>query len=205
MKTLKTIGFAVLIASALVACNSSEPVENTQVEEGITGTFNADLSASSIKWKGQAVGGLKKHNGSISLSEGSITLENSAITAGSFTVDMKSITPFDENYGETEYTKADLVGHLSTDQFFLVDSFPTASFTITGADSTGVMGDLTIRGITNAEKIINVTVDTTANGITLNGALTFDRTKYNVSFESGTEEWALSNDIELKFEVFAQP
>jgi hypothetical protein len=64
---------------------------------------------------------------------------------------------------------------------------------------------LTIRGITNAEKIINVTVDTTANGITLNGALTFDRTKYNVSFESGTEEWALSNDIELKFEVVAQP
>lgn len=204
MKTLKTIGFAVLIATTLVACNNTSE-ENTQVEEGISGTFNADLTASVINWEGNMVG-MYTHTGTIALSSGSVTLENEMITGGEFVVDMTSIQTTDANYDSAKGKTPDkLIGHLSTGQFFQVDSFPTATFKITGSDSTGVMGDLTIRGITHAEKITNVTVNKTENAVKLTGDLTFDRSKYDVSFTMDAQEMVISNDIKLAIEVVAQP
>jgi len=205
MKTIKTFGFAVLIASALIACNSSAPAENTVVEEGISGTFNADAGASVINWEGNMVG-MYNHTGTLAISNGSLTLENEAITGGEFTVDMTSMKTTDANYDSAAgHTSDKLVGHLSAGDFFLVDSFPTASFKITGADSTGVTGDLTIKGMTNSEKISNVVVEKTDNGVNVKGDLTFDRTKYNVTYQNELKDKVLSNDIKLNIEVVAQP
>ena len=211
MKSLKLFAAIIATSFAVASCNSNEEkVENTEVEEGISGTFTADVNASKVLWTGEMVKildlvGVKSHNGEINLESGSIVLENEQITGGEFVVDMKSIVPLDSNYGETEHTREELVGHLATNDFFLADSFPTASFVITGADSTGVMGDLTIRGNTNSEKITNVVVTKTDNGIEVSGDLSFDRQKYEVTFSSGSKDVVLKDEIDLTFKVVAQP
>lgn len=204
MKTIKLLFSAVIATLVMASCNNNAKVENTEIESGISGDFSANTESSKVMWDGGMLGG-KRHNGEINLASGSIALENSAITGGEFVVDMTSIVPLDSAYGEEKHTKADLVGHLSQNDFFLVDSFPTATFVITGADSTGVMGDLTIRDQTNSEKITNVVVNKTENGVELSGDLTFDRTKYGVEFESSSKDFILSNDINLAFKVVAQP
>lgn len=204
MKTIKLIASVAFMAIMAVACNDNKPVENTEIETGITGDFNVDVATSKVHWEGGMMG-VKMHNGEISLSSGSISLENSAITGGEFVVDMNTITPMDSMYGEEENTKEDLVGHLTTGDFFLIDSFPTAKFVITGADSTGVMGDLTIRDKTHAEKVTNVVVNKTDNGIELSGELVFDRSKYDVKWQSPSKDFVVSNDVSLTFKVVAQP
>jgi polyisoprenoid-binding protein YceI len=204
MKTIKLVFSAALAMAIMVGCNNNAKVENTEIESGINGDFSVDTETSAIMWKG-GMFGVKSHNGSIDLNSGSISLENSSITGGEFVVDMTTIMPLDSNYGEEEHTKEDLVGHLSTNDFFLVDSFPTAKFVITGADSTGVTGDLTIRDQTNSEKVTNVVINKTENGVELSGDLTFDRSKYGVQFESSSKDFILSNDIILTFKVVAQP
>ncbi len=202
--TIKSILFTAIAAIGVAACNNSTP-ENTVVETGVSGTMNADLSTSKVSWKGNMVN-VYFHSGTLSLSEGTVSLENGNITGGKFVVDMKSMTTTDNNYDSAAgHLPSGLIGHLSSKDFFLVDSFPTATFTITSADSTGVTGDLTIKGMTNSEKIQNVVISEADGGVSVKGTLTFDRTKYGVIYQKEGGEMILSNDIELEIELNAKP
>lgn len=89
-----------------------------------------------------------------------------------------------------------LVGHLSSADFFDVANHASASFEVTGSseDGTSIVGNLTVRGITHEETIENVsTINEEAKG-----TLTFDRTKYDVSFSHPMQEMVVSNDIVLE-------
>lgn len=163
-----------------------------------TEQVTVDLAASNVKWTGEMLG-IKAHYGNINLSEATLTLAGDKVAGGSFVVDMSTITPLDDNYtepGSKQGTKEMLVGHLSSPDFFDIANHPTASFEITSVseDGTSATGKLTVRGISNEETVKNIKV---ADG-TVTGTLTFDRKKYNVSWDSPMQDAVLSDDIPLE-------
>lgn len=168
----------------------SSKKETTEVTEA-----PVDLGASTVKWNGEMLG-IKAHYGTVDLKEASLKMQGDKVVGGSFVIDMTTINPQDDMYTE-EQTPEKLVGHLSSDDFFAVKEHPTASFEITGAGEEGVTGNLTIRGNTNEEMVKNVSVQDGK----VTGDLTFDRKKYDVSWEAPMPDAVLSNDIELNIEL----
>lgn len=194
---------AVVLGLSMAACSSSTE-ETTETAEATLadGTLTVDNAASTVTWKGEMLG-LYSHEGTVPLTAGTIEVSNGVVSGGSFTIDLTSINPTDDAYDE-ENTKEKLVGHLSSADFFSVEEFPTASFEITGSEGSKVMGNLTVRGITNAETVENVVIVPGADGTTMSGTLTFDRTKYDVNFSMPVQDKVLSNDIAINVMLSAK-
>jgi polyisoprenoid-binding protein YceI len=146
--------------------------------------YKVSPDESVVKWNGKKVTG--EHYGTIKFKSGSLEVANGQISGGNFQIDMTTIKCDDlTNPG----TNAKLVGHLKSDDFFSVDTYPTASMTITGVKKLSgnefeYTGDLTIKGITNP---VTFKASTTTNGGTIKaeGKMVIDRSKYNVRFGSG--------------------
>ena len=203
----KTLLFSAVLASAvaLTSCGETASTEtestttenttDTAPEEAIT--YNVETASSNIRWEGGTAGiQVYSHFGSLDIKEGSLTMEGSTITAGEFVVDMTTINPQDSGYSE-EHPPSDLVGHLSTGDFFLVDSFPTASFVVKSHNGNQLVGDLTVRGNTNEETIEIESLEVTDAGVSAKGRLVFNRQDYDVAWEHYMKDVTLSNDIEL--------
>lgn len=147
--------------------------------------FGANLEASVVVWKGYKVTG--QHTGTVKLKNGNVQFTNGVLTGGSFTMDMNSINCTDL---EGEWA-GKLVGHLKSDDFLGVATYPTSTFVITRAipqDSKGnykIIGNLTIKGITKEVKFLANAVE--ANGtVTSSGKLTIDRSEFNMRYGSGS-------------------
>lgn len=202
MKTTK-LGLITLLAGFFMACGTESTPESSSTEtmdesmnvmsEVSTAAINLDQSI--VTWKGTMVG-VYSHEGTLTFSSGNLQTTGDRITGGSFTVDMTSMNPTDENYNvEEEKTPEKLVGHLSSPDFFDVANFPTASFKISGSEGNKVMGTMTIRGKSNSEIVENVSYN--ASTRTWTGTMTIDRKKYDVTWDSPMKEMVLENDLEL--------
>ncbi len=199
-KTFLKLAAMAFTIFTVAACNSAETTQEEVAEiEGVTAEITADTSASEVVWEGNMLG-LYGHSGTVAVQSGSLSIENGVVKGGTFTADLTGITPTDDAYDE-ENTKDKLIGHLASDDFFNVADFPTATFEITGSEESSVMGNLTVRGKTNPEKVENVTVTEENGSVVVTGDLTFDRTKYDVNFSTGAADKVLSNDITLKVKV----
>lgn len=143
---------------------------------------NFNLETSKIKWTGKEIS-TKTHYGSLKFASATLDWEANILKGGEFVVDMTSLDNEDLSGGG----KQRLEGHLRSDDFFSVDKHPTATLKITQPASKGtdgnyaVSGDLTIKGITHP-----VRFTLTPSGDNINASLTFDRSKYDVRFRSGT-------------------
>ena len=145
-------------------------------------SLNANKTQSLIRWYGEELTG-KTHFGNLSFKEGQIELQDGLIIGGNFVVNMTSLSVEDLSGG----SKARLEGHLRSDDFFSVDKYPEATLKITQkakieGDVQKLYGELTIKGTKHAVDFSIILVDkktATAN-------LTFDRSKYNVRFRSGS-------------------
>lgn len=203
------IATAMLSGMFLASCGGGEsPKEVKEVEaeasvddmmgdEAPTGAMETavDVGASIVGWTGSMVG-VYDHTGTINILEGMISMENGTLSGGSFTIDMNSITPLDENYGE-DNPKEKLVGHLGSADFFDIAANPTSNFVMTGMDLEAgtISGDLTVKGVTNAETLTDVTLDKETATATAN--LVFNRQTYGVSYASTMKDMVLSDDITL--------
>lgn len=135
---------------------------------------------SELKWKGKKVTG--EHWGYIALKDGSLTIKNGKITAGTFDIDMNSMTCEDL---ESPEWNAKLIGHLKSDDFFSTEKFPVATLVITESapfkdKMSKVNGKLTIKGITHP---VNFEAKKSAEGY--KARVTVDRTKYDIKYGSG--------------------
>jgi len=182
-----------------IACNNAPSGEVAQTGDAAPAAsaakptaeakaFTVDSQTSKISWKAtKLMGG--GHNGSITVSSGTVYVDNGDIVAGSFTIDMNSISVLDLELED----KADLETHLKSDDFFDVANFETAQFVITeatpgSASSNGrqsITGNLTIKGITKSVQFFSKLVgsEKTINAIT--GSFVIDRTEWGVKYRSG--------------------
>jgi polyisoprenoid-binding protein YceI len=151
----------------------------------MTYNYNVDVKSSNIVWKGYKVTG--EHNGNVKLKNGSLQFADGKLSGGSFEVDMNSITCNDMQgeYGDK------LVGHLKSDDFFGVDKYPTAKFTITRTipqDTKGnykIIGNLKIKESTKEVKFF-ANVSEQGNMVKATGTMKLDRSEYDIRFGSGS-------------------
>lgn len=209
---IKNIIILGTLAFGLFACGGSEKAEestanketNQESNESVEKrSYTVDQSNSKVAWSGGTAGAqVYGHNGLIAIKEGSLELEGDMVVGGSITIDMTTIQPLDSAYGP-DSPKEKLVGHLSSADFFLVEEFPTASFIIKSMEGNTIIGDLTVRGKTNEEKVTGVVIETTESGVQASGKLVFDRQKYDVAWKHFMQDVILSDDIELNINLNA--
>jgi polyisoprenoid-binding protein YceI len=145
-------------------------------------SITADTTQSNIRWYGEELTG-KTHFGNLSFKAAQIEVQDGVITSGNFIVDMSSLSVEDLSGGG----KTKLEGHLRSDDFFSVDKNPEAKLKITqkAKVESGVQklyGELSIKGIQHP---IDLTMTFGDNNSAI-AQLTFDRSKYNVRFRSGS-------------------
>ena len=202
---------AVLSSAVLISCGPSEAekaaaaaqakADSLQALMSMERTWTIDPAASTIGWTSPMLG-VKTHSGTIQLTSGSVTTKGPTVIGGDFLVDLKLQTEqmLDTNYapdGSKQGTRANLIGHLMSPDFFAADSFPTASFKITSASGNTATGDLTVRGKTNQETVTDIVVTEEGGVMKASGKLVFDRQKYNVAWNTGSVDAVLGDNIEL--------
>ena len=171
------------VAITTFACNTTTKKEEKKNDVAVQDTsLSFNLENSNINWTGTELTS-KTHYGSLKLTQANLVIVDSKITSGEFTVDMTSLSVEDL---EGEW-KERLEGHLSSDDFFSIEKFQTASLKVFNSNSLengsfNVNGELTIKDITHP---IEFTI-TKNDGNNYNANLTFDRSKYDVKFRSGT-------------------
>ncbi|GAA4816603.1 YceI family protein [Litoribaculum gwangyangense] len=208
MKNLFIILFISVLSTSIISCkDKAKEAETTAAEEVMTVTpeltYNANLDASTIEWKGFKPTG--SHNGTIALKQGVINTTDGEITGGSFEIDMGSIVNLD--IPAEEKGNADLVGHLKSADFFDVETYPTANFEITSLEEVEgnmmLSGNLTLKDATN-NITFPVAVAKDGDSLTLiSETFTIDRSKWNVkygskSFFDNLGDKFINDDIELK-------
>lgn len=214
MKTSFLKIFALITLVSFTSCgNKVKEAETTKAEEAAVAentavVYTANTEKSTIEWKGFKPTGT--HNGTIAIKEGKLSMNNDAIESGRFVIDMNSINVLD--IPAEEKGNAKLKGHLTSADFFDVETYPIASFEVTGTETidgkTMLSGNLTLKDATNN---ISIPVSTTVenNTVTLTSeTFTIDRSKWNVeygskSFFDNLGDKFINDDIELKITLVA--
>lgn len=215
---LHTLFFATAL---LFACNSEKPAQDAdaqQQDENVgkeirfdASIYNVDVENSKVFWKGSKPTGT--HEGTLNLATGRIATNGEKLIAGQFTFDMQSI----EVVNEDPSTKEKLENHLKSDDFFSVDSNPTAEFEISqtqplegmGFVNYNVIGALTMKGI---KKPVKVPALVTLDGDKLKVSTPWfriNRTEWGITYRSGilgtVADKIISDKIEMRAELVALP
>ncbi len=196
--------FALTIFVLLISCNMNSNKQSNQNIISVVAPdadYKINLDESSLTWTGREVS-TSSHYGTINFTSGQFEVSDGLISQGEFIVDMTSINVQDLSGGSKER----LEGHLRSDDFFSVESFPTAHLYISSSEliSQGkwlVNSFLTIKDISHP---VLFEMSNTDEGWIAN--LVFDRSKYNVKFRSGTffenlGDKLIYDDIELKINL----
>ncbi len=194
------------VAVIFASCGETKTEAPAAPATPLTGDakLTVDAAASKVTWKGDMLG-LYSHEGNINIKDGNVTLKDGKLTGGTFTIDMTSIKPTDANYSaEDNHTAENLVGHLSSPDFFDIANNPTATFAITSVEGSKVNGNLTIRGKTNPETLELGTIALEGMNVKLTGKITFDRQKYGVAFAMPVKDKVLSDDITIGVDLLAK-
>lgn len=180
---------------SLAACGSKDTLKSGDaqaVDSTITAekTFVVNSESTTLAWKGSKISG-SSHNGTITVSEGSLNTAGGNLVGGKFVVDMNSIVCLDL---EDADKNGRLIGHLKSDDFFSVEQFPTADFEITNAeklaaaDNAGnnynITGNLTIKGITRSITF-PANIQISDNATNAKAEFTIDRSEWDVRYGSG--------------------
>ena len=151
----------------------------------IVAPATVNKAESQIRWEASKVTGT--HWGYVPLKNSTLDYASGKITGGSFDMDMVNLTVEDLTDAKS---KGNLTGHLKSDDFFSVEKFNTATFKITEAKSSNgkdytITGTLTIKGI--AQKVsFPAVVAVAGKKVTATGKITFDRTKFDIKYRSGS-------------------
>lgn len=214
MKTSFFKIFAVVALLSFANCkDNAKEATTTEAEDAAVAkvtavTYNVNTEKSMIEWKGFKPTG--SHNGTIAIKQGKLDLNDGVMESGNFDIDMTSIVVTDipmEDEGN-----AKLKGHLTSDDFFAVETHPMANFEVTGMKTaegkTMLSGNLTIKGKTNNISF-PVSMETKDNMVMLTSeTFTIDRSKWNIeygskSFFDNLGDKFINDDMEMKVTLVA--
>ena len=218
---MKKIAILAAVAIAAISCSNGSKADEAvtgdaqEVQAVVEATEYTVAEGSYLKWRGFKTYVASEHIGTIGVQSGTFAMAGDQLVGGTVTIDMNSIVDVDiEDEGKRGY----LERHLKSDAFFYVDSFPTAVFEIVEVREEAVeatpyvvVGNLTIRGITNSiEFPANVFVE--EGSVRLEApAFSIDRTKWDVKFHDSDDatiaetlkEDLIDHSIELTINVVA--
>lgn len=196
MKSFKLFASFALAALFMAAFTNPEKIT----------AYNVDAEQSTVQWTGRKVTG--EHTGKIKIKQGSLDMEGKKLVGGSFVIDMTSI----ENEDLTGEYKGKLEGHLKSDDFFGVATYPTASLVITDVkakkgNNYEITGDLTIKDIKH-QITFPATVKASGEQVVADAKIVVDRAKYNVrygsdSFFDNLGDKVIYDDFDLEVSLVA--
>ena len=212
---MKKILLPALFAVALLGV---APVASAQKMNSLKMATNAPAyklqpQLSTLGWEGKAV--THGHNGTMQFSDGELLVQGNAIVGGTVTVNMKTMVATDIKDAENQ---GKFVGHMSSDDFFGAEKFPTSIFKIVSvtpikgaakdANNATIAGDMTIKGVT--QRISFPAKVGVKDGVAAaTGKVTIDRTKFGLKYGSKTffdsiGDKAIYDAFDLTFNVIAK-
>ncbi len=214
---------AFILLLTLAACGgaSTDKAKTEEKKEAAATTgaaYSIDTTATTVQWRATHKGGFAPRSGSIKVVDGSLNVENGAVTGGSFDVNMNTLLTDPASVTEPDKKSTDLDGHLKSPDFFDAAKHPTAKFVITSVapyDSTKeksllpgatnlISGNLTLKDSTlNITFPAQITVG--ENDVTANAKFVIDRTAWGINYktEGSPENWVISKDVEIGFSLKA--
>ena len=154
-----------------------------------SGIYKVDPNRSVVRWVGRNL--LNQHNGTVGIASASLAIDQERLVGGDAILDMESIHCEDI---EDPSLASMLISHLRTDDFFLVDSFPTAEFKLESAEplpdatpgspNTNLLGSFTLRGQTQPLQF-PATLGLNEEVIALQAHFDIDRVLWGSKYGSG--------------------
>jgi len=213
--------FALLLTLAACGGGTTEQAKTEEKQEAAAATgaaYAIDTTATTVQWRATHKGGFAPRYGTIKVTEGSLNVENGAVTGGGFDVNLNSLVTDPASVTEKDKKSTDLDGHLKSADFFDTAKYPTAKFVITAVapyDSTAqksllpgatnlISGNLTLKDST-----LNITfpaqITVSATDVTANAKFVIDRTAWGINYktEGSPENWVISKDVEIGFSLKA--
>ncbi|MBS4062639.1 MAG: YceI family protein [Bacteroidetes bacterium] len=210
-KIIYLLALPLFFAACGQAPKTAEEAGEVKQATAEAAVFTVDTEGSMLKWEGAKITETV-HNGTVSITEGSLAFAGDQLEAGSFTVDMNTLVVLDL----TEETgKFKLEGHLKSGDFFQVENYPTAKFEVTGAEALSgdpaathrISGNLTIKDVTNGISF-PATVVVSESGVEANAKFEINRNEWGVLWggtktEQGIKDFLQNNLIKdmITFEV----
>lgn len=169
----------------------SQPIQHQNIEDASysSGIINLpiNINQSLVKWRGTEMWGRGSHEGNLKLIQGNLEIKEGELVGGNFIADMNSITVTDIPKTDP-IPRRNLTGHLKSEDFFLVEEYPTARFEITNTktaerDSLLITGKLTIRDVTKAISFKAFIDSGKENTISYEGDFSINRFDWNISYQ----------------------
>lgn len=164
---------------------------------------SVNTEASTVKWIGSKM--TESHNGDIKIKSGKLVLDHGKLSGGEFVIDMTTINTLDmsEKYNDK------LNSHLSNEDFFNVEKYPTAVLKITSSQMISrtkynITADLTIKDKTHSITF-EADVNIKANSYLATANFKIDRTKWGVVYNSGNFFEDLGDYLikdEIEFDIY---
>ena len=163
-----------------ISSNSSNKISPEQ------GVYSVVINETELLWIGKELS-TKIHTGTLNLSNGLIQVDNDKTITGNVTINMRTINITDLQGRAKEM----LEGHLRSADFFEVENFPEATLSFKSKsfnklkNQINFEGELIIKDISNPI-IFNATLLESSPYLKAKAILSFDRSKYDVRFRSGS-------------------
>lgn len=219
---MKKIIVPLAVLAFMSSCSNAPKADKAEAGDKqevskVDGTVFSIDNTTEITWTGTKINGA--HKGTFKLKDGSLSVKDGNLNAGSFTIDIASLNDIDLA-GDAE-NKAKLEGHLKSADFFDVAKYPTAKFEITGVDAFTydslkmkdvvmkdathtIKGNLTLKDSTkNISFPAKVTI--TADKIAAVADFNIDRTQWGINYKgpNNPQDWVIRKDVNLKLNISA--
>lgn len=214
----QTILMLTVVAAMMSSCATNgkkaetKDAEKVEISKNETTVIYSKVDqASFLDWRASHLGGVQPRYGKVYVKTAEILVNNDQITNASIEIDMTTFTV--ENF-EDEDSKNKLTGHLQSDDFFQISTYPISKFELTNIEAAEgdynaiVTGNLTILDVTKSITF-NANVAVSSDEVSIKSEdFVVNRTDWGLVYNTeGTEgvpvDYLISNDIGFTIDVIA--
>ena len=188
---MKKIVYSLTVMAMSISLLSFVPKQNKS--EAVTFTVSAQKSK--VDWVGSKKSDY--HTGYFPVKSGSVQVEGGKLVGGSFVIDVAGLKVTDESGG------VKLQGHLSSADFFDIEKFGEATFTIssvkyTVADKATITGVLKIKDISSPITFNASIRNADDKGFFAEAFLPFDRRVFGINYGLGM----VDSEVQLAIHIY---